>query len=306
MYDSTKSDYKGTDYSAHILSGFDYTDDLTEVLDVCNITLVGLPFRTEFDPTTKFILELYIAEGENEALFESYHLCVANDLVEQPILSDDGYFNHAITFNEASVIAQGRIIDDCTETYKLKDVSLDVRPTYDEDETCKNTNKENDITPEQNGNNGFTETGFVGYRTITYRFTRKYKFKFGSEYGLNGSINDWNNFNKNQVVAGGGTHKTLPIPMVVEQVGKKDDTGYEDHENFCSTKTMVFIRNAQSNDEWQLDTTFGNNGVLITNPSTSNATENDWQSDWKFVDAHGQSEKGYGSNGRKITITTEG
>lgn len=283
LYDSSKADYKGTDYSQYVLAGDRYTDDLTEVLDVCDLTLAGVPFSEEFDPTTKFIMEKYTRVDGVDSLDATYHLCVANDVVSQPILSDDNYFNHAITFNEPSVIAQGRIVDDCTETYKLKDVSLNVTPVYDPSEKCADTIKTNNLDGQSDIVNGYSTKGnAVFWNTTMCKISRTFRFVFGSEYGLSGSINDWKNFNRNQVATGGALQVSLPIPLIATKIGKEGTTQYENVENFCSTKTMVFVRDLGSNNDWELDTTVGNNGVIITNPSTSNNTENTWHNDWDF------------------------
>lgn len=296
LYDSSATDYKGTDYSDYILSGVEYTDDLTEVLDVCELTLAGLPTSEEFAPTTKFILEIYDS-SDTDTPYDTYHLCVASDVVSQPILSDNNYFNHAITFNEASVIAQGRIVDDCSETYKLKDVSLTTAPTYSLTETCQA--KETNTTESSSGYaNGYTSTGSsIGKHTQVYKFTRKFEFKFGGEYDLSGSLSDWNSLEKNQVVdQNDGTIVTLPIPLIVTRVGEEGSINYDSHENFCSTKTMVFIRTLGSNNSWQLDTTVGDGGVIITNPSTTNAYESDWENDWGISDVVDSNTIGYGTN----------
>lgn len=118
--DAPGIDNKGKDYTAYIQQGATITEDLTEVLDKVELTLYGVNFREEFAPTTKFILEIW----SDDIIIKTYHLCVAEDLVSQPILSDNNYFIHSITFYEASVVAQQRIVDNIAVTYKLKDVSF--------------------------------------------------------------------------------------------------------------------------------------------------------------------------------------
>ena len=296
LYDSSATDYKGTDYSNYILSGIQYTDDLTEVLDTCELTLVGLSTSEEFAPTTKFILEIYDTDlmTDEDALPEiTYHLCVASDVVSQPILSDSEYFNHSISFNEPSVIAQGRIVDDISETYKLKNVSLTTTPTYSTDATV--SAQKTNVTPKSAYNNGTTITGSAALWWFNryFKFRRKFSFKFGGEYGLSGTEDDWTIL-QNQVISN-TTTLSLPIPLIVTQVGADASTVYDSHENFCSTITKVYIRTRGTQDEWELDTTVGNNGVIETNPSTSNSYENDWEVDWHLAQFD-DSAKGYGTN----------
>lgn len=129
LYDSMQEEnfYRGTDYSAHLLQGVSTDEKLDETLDMAEVTLAGLNFSKEFAPKTKFILEFWEKrKGSAEAqLWESFHLCVAQDIVTQPIISDANYFDHHIYFDEASVDAQGRLVDNIAVTYRLKNVSLD-------------------------------------------------------------------------------------------------------------------------------------------------------------------------------------
>ena len=59
LYDSTKeaNGYRGEDLSDYVLSGAQNTEDITEELDLSEITLHGLPRKTAFDPETKFIID---------------------------------------------------------------------------------------------------------------------------------------------------------------------------------------------------------------------------------------------------------
>ena len=193
LYDSSKVDYKGTNYSQYILTGNSWTDDLTEVLDVAEVTLVGLSFSEEFDPTTKFIMELF--DTETNMVVETLSLCVADDVVSQPILSDDHYFNHAITFNEASVIAQGRIVDNCSETFELKKVDINDESVYDPSKLADAIKKE--TSDSDYIASVVSDSGLLHYsQTITYK--RKFKWVFTEEYLPNtdpnyGQASAWNN-----------------------------------------------------------------------------------------------------------------
>ena len=129
-YDSTQeaNGYRGTDYSKYILLGDSDVDNLDDTLDTVEVTLAGLPFREEFAPSSKFIYEKWREQLDGNGnvvlnLWKDWHLCVSNDTVEQPILSDDNYFNHCISFIEASVDAQGRLVDNIAVTYRLKDIT---------------------------------------------------------------------------------------------------------------------------------------------------------------------------------------
>ena len=58
-YDSSQEEnnYRGEDFSSFILQGDSDSDDLTEILDVVELTLTGLTFSEEFEPDRKFIFE---------------------------------------------------------------------------------------------------------------------------------------------------------------------------------------------------------------------------------------------------------
>lgn len=141
LYDSTKEDFKGTDYSSYILIGDTTKDDLTEVMGTVELTLAGLPSRKneeikseEFDPETLFVYErVDMSENGEIVSNEIWHMCVQQDLVSQPILSDDNYFDHHMTLQEASAIAQKRLVDNIAVTYRLQDVSLNGETVIDKD-----------------------------------------------------------------------------------------------------------------------------------------------------------------------------
>lgn len=143
LYDSTKESdgYRGLDLSAYLLQGDCYKEDLTQVLDSGDITLEGYPLRKEFAPETKLILDKYETLPDlTEELIYTYHICVEKDVVEQNIMSDNNYFSHHIFFIEPSVIAQKRVVDNISATYKLSDVSLETRTAYpDADYTFNST-----------------------------------------------------------------------------------------------------------------------------------------------------------------------
>ena len=114
--------YRGENLSAFVLQGTTVNEDLTQILDTGEITLAGYTEEKNFAPETKMIVD--IVETETNAIVETLHYCVERDVVEQPILSDDNYFNHHIFLIEPSVVAQKRLVDNISATYKLKDVTL--------------------------------------------------------------------------------------------------------------------------------------------------------------------------------------
>ena len=132
LYDSTQESngYRGADLSKYVLQGQQYTEDITEVLDTSEITLAGFPQKESFAPETKFIADIVEFNELNEISTTTVHLCVANDTPSQPIMSDDTYFDHHISFIEPSVVAQKRLVDNISTTYKLKDVSLQEVPAF--------------------------------------------------------------------------------------------------------------------------------------------------------------------------------
>ena len=122
LYDSET--YRGEDLSAYLLQGSQGTEDITQELDRGEITLQGLDRKEAFLPETKFIIDRIDDE------VTTYNYCVASDLVSQPILSEE-YYVHNISLIEPSVIAQKRIVDNISATYKLKDVLLATQTAFD-------------------------------------------------------------------------------------------------------------------------------------------------------------------------------
>lgn len=152
-YDSTQESngYRGTDYSDYVLQGFQDTEDITQELDTSEITLCGLTQSKEFDPETKFIIQIVDFDIENgEIIQNTLHRVVSRDIVSQPILSDDTYYDHHISFIEPSVIAQKRLVDNISATYKLKDVTLKQDPYYPEQELVMDFTESGSYVPSRN------------------------------------------------------------------------------------------------------------------------------------------------------------
>ena len=222
LYDAKQEEnnYRGKDFSEYILQGDSETDDLTEILDVVNLTLVDLPFSQEFEPKTKFILEKW--EDGRESFWKDWHLCVARDVVSQPILSDNTRFDHAITFNEASVDSQGRLVDNIAVTYRLKDVSLAAEPTYNKetDAFLEIVNVEKSVI--ENFEIGGTIVPVFGGKAYA-KVGKQYKWVFPDWYKveIDGESKTpaefgWNKFKLYQEIPNDASSRniTLPVPML--------------------------------------------------------------------------------------------
>jgi len=120
LYDSNATDYKGTDYTSYVVQGAGNIEKLNSEVDTSTIVLQGLSFREEFTPHTMFVID----ECFNDDIINTWHRVVQQDTVSQPILSDNNYFTHTIALSEPSIVAQQRLVDNVSITYKLKDVSL--------------------------------------------------------------------------------------------------------------------------------------------------------------------------------------
>ena len=120
LYDSSKQDSKGKDLSSYVLEATVIQKKLDGTISTYALTLQGLPFREEIEPTTKFIYEIV----EDDLVVETIDMVLQNDVVEQPIMSENDYFIHRLTLADPAVICQQRVCDNIAVTYKLKDVNL--------------------------------------------------------------------------------------------------------------------------------------------------------------------------------------
>lgn len=125
--DNNSNGYRGENLTDYVLQGVEDTEDLTQELDTTEITLMGIPRKNSYEPSTKFIIDIM----ENENIIKTLHRVVKDDFVTQPILTDDTYFKHEISLIEPSVIAQKHTVDNIACTYKLKDVSLSTQTGFD-------------------------------------------------------------------------------------------------------------------------------------------------------------------------------
>lgn len=135
LYDSSKQDSKGKDLSSYVLEASVIQKKLDGTISTYALTLQGLPFREEIEPTTKFIYEIV----EDGLVVETIDMVLQNDVVEQPIMSENDYFIHRLTLADPAVICQQRVCDNIAVTYKLKDVNLSTTEIVDTTSTIEQT-----------------------------------------------------------------------------------------------------------------------------------------------------------------------
>ena len=302
-YDSSQENnsYRGEDFSDYIMLADSDKDTLDETLDEVELTLTGLPFQEEFAPSTKFIYEKWEeiedAEGNKTLqLWKDWHLCVVQDLVSQPILSDDAYFNHNITFNEASVVAQHRLVDNIAVTYKVKDVTLDGKSPINPNEKARVILSDVKVTPSSNFK---WATGNYS----SFKFAHQYIWRFPTwvDESLNEDV--WKNFDyyKELPLDEQTQNVTFPIPMLEIQMGVENTKTFE-KQGFCSLDVVVT----------ETDVSTSKQNILIQKtilPSSKNANENYWtidfMSDKTLVPTDWRRDfKGWTFNRRKVVSQT--
>lgn len=204
--------YRGEELTKYILQGASNHEDITQELDTSAITLMGYPIGKAFTPESKFIID--ICEFDN--IVETLHRIVEEDAVQMPVLSDENYFTHFITFTEPSVVAQKRVVDNIAVTYKLKDVSLETRVSYDL-ATLNGFKQETDvITPIQNF--GHWEGGVTppfSPSTNGEYFGKQFEFDGNLTITINGTET-----NLRYVQIEEETTATLNIPKLLVRGGK--------------------------------------------------------------------------------------
>lgn len=166
--------YRGTDLSKYVAQGFGDKEDITQELDASDLTLYGYPQQKEFDPETKFIIDIV----EDDEIVKTLHRIVQKDLVNQPELVDDGYYDHHITLIEPSAIAQKRMVDNIAATFKLKSVTLEELVAYPQDENVVMINSSSAYTPSKN----------FGYSSSTGFFKTNYSWTWGKYFQYEGNI----------------------------------------------------------------------------------------------------------------------
>lgn len=187
-YDSTQeaNGYRGEDYSKYVQIGNNNTEDITQELDTGEITLAGMPIRDAFTPETKLIIDTVERIGEIENIVETLHRMVQKDMVSQPILADNNYFDHHITLIEPSVTAQKRLVDNIAATYKLKDVMLQELPAIPTGDAVLSLSS-SQFTPDNN-------FGVEDYYNIWTG--RQYRRCWGKYFELEGDLKILNNDNE--------------------------------------------------------------------------------------------------------------
>lgn len=234
-YDSTQeaNGYRGEDFTPYVLQSATFNEDITQELDTQEITLNGLPFSEEFAPETKFIADIVEQLTDQEIIHQTIHLCVSSDMVNKPILSDDNYYNHHIFFIEPSVVAQKRLVDNISATYKLKDVSLEQLPAYDTSITPILNNQSSSFTP--NGNFGITRISyFLGDNQEIRRFGKYLVYegtiRVYNPNDLNTPINkkylDINDLNVSSDPNNPDYQAVFKVPKVAIYAGLKDSTQF--------------------------------------------------------------------------------
>lgn len=279
LYDSMQEEnfYRGTDYSAHLLQGVSTDEKLDETLDMAEVTLAGLNFSKEFAPKTKFILEFWEKrKGSAEAqLWESFHLCVAQDIVTQPIISDANYFDHHIYFDEASVDAQGRLVDNIAVTYRLKNVNLDKESEHSRTEKVIPTyTVPSDIVSEPFGL-------YNSFAKIENRVGKKFEWVFPDWYEVdlgNGPVKPsdvkWDNFLKYQEIPVGEEKEIrLPVPMLRIYYGTRNAKTYT-MQGYCSLNVKVVQKSSTTKEEETIVNMF-------VDPVDSDPVEGYWDEGWE-------------------------
>ena len=275
-YDSTKADngYRGEEYTKYILVGNVSNDELNLTLETAELTLAGLPSRRnndvkteEFAPKTKFILDYEddsVLDPNGNPYTETHHLIVQEDVVEKPILSDDNYYNHHMSLIEASAIAQGRLVDNISVTYRLQDVSLDSQAIFNTDLNA--TVKHENAVPNANAGH-FKDNQF--YINNNASLTRQ-EYCLGKKMEWN-MPNQWQEFKYYQPTPRSGVQRsvTLNIPML--KIFNGMENGTYSPLGYCSVLTTVTEKNNKTGELRVVSET-------ITNPSRQ-AQEEIWHYD---------------------------
>lgn len=136
-FSSYAPDFKGENLSQYVASGDSYKEDISDVIDTAELTLLGYNVAKEFTPETKFIYEKVELEDGDEVSVIRYEMVVDKDIVNKSIISDDKYYDHHIFFGEPSIISQKRLVDNISATYRLQDVSLTTKPSFNLDTPYK-------------------------------------------------------------------------------------------------------------------------------------------------------------------------
>lgn len=181
------------DFSKYVQMGVGQSLNLDDTLKTMNITLEGLPFKKEFEPTSMFRVRLtQYNYTDSEEMEKVYDYALQQDDVEQPNLAEE-YYTHTLSLIDVGVIAQTRPVDNMAVTYKLQNV---VTTTQSVDLTekvtlnIKNANVENPYYPPSNRNFGGSPRMYSGYM---YRWVETIlSYPQGTLSESNPATMDWN------------------------------------------------------------------------------------------------------------------
>lgn len=311
LYDSTKDNFKGEDYSRYILLGDTTKDDLTEVKGTVELTLAGLPSRItednkseEFAPSTLFVYERADVNEFGEASLETWHMCVQSDTVSQPVLSDNNYFDHHITLVEASAISQNYLVDNIAVTYRLQDITLE--GDLNIDTNAKAITNENEalggVVGKQLGKYNVWEvdTDKNPHVTLGKKLDWEFANWFSTGNPCRGEKEEWTTFPAYLPVPLGqeSTQVNLPVPMLKISNGTKNAWGDNQFTamGYCTVRTVVT----------EIE---GNNQTVIkdfvTNPygANDNNSHEKWTKDWAFEGTSFEAQTGEIVNGTNFAYT---
>lgn len=268
--------YRGENLSAFVLQGTTVNEDLTQILDTGEITLAGYTEEKNFAPETKMIVD--IVETKTNAIVETLHYCVERDVVEQPILSDDNYFNHHIFLIEPSVVAQKRLVDNISATYKLKDVTLVTEPAFDLTKKTSLTFGRPDISRFQYCDYVYSyDYGNFYTQAASYRkyFWADGKLQFQTQAGTNYDTL-YNNISNFEVSTGVYRAKFV-VPKVAIMHGEQGDTtprllGYAS----IDATIQEFDLNNEVNPLRSWTYSFISNSDLSTRAIANETWKNEW------------------------------
>lgn len=287
LYDSSQENngYRGQDFSKYVLQGNEETEDVKQELDTAEITLSGLSVQKEFDPETKFIVDILETDVlGNDVIVSTKHWCVSRDVSTQPILSDDNYFDHHISFIEPSVVAQKRLVDNISTTYKLKDVTLKEVQAVPDTKVFLNISSSK-FTPDINFGKTVEEIGSgVASATITQFLSGKYfelegSLLFENRNGqtFNTIYNNIENFN-----TGNGYYANFIIPKLAIMFGV---SGTKNFSKLGYASITCKINEVSLNDEtviynsWS-ETFISNSNLGEDTWDTLNGWQNRIQGEW--------------------------
>lgn len=280
----TKLTIGGVDYSDYILLAHDWADNLDDTIDTGNITLAGLSFQKEFEPSTPVFMTLQDYTGDEMTNTKETSWVVGSDIVEKKILSDETYYDHHIVLKEPNVIAQQRVCDNMAVTYKLRDVFSPHKGTTAEIPlSSQDYRRERNITPTQNFH-PFTSTplgtgtAYIGHK-FEWVMPTWYTVTYADGTVETPSWNRWNNFNTNIILGEEDTKLIeLPTPMLRCSCGQNGTQQFQKN-GYCSLAVTVSRYVTDINNAEVID------GFPITiNPAKVFDEEKTWTADSVEID----------------------